>query len=151
MSDPYSDRPFPRTAIIGAALLVGFALVSVAAVRISGIDITDRPASIAIESRDLRFEDRPDGAVAIYDTALRREIAVLAPGTNNFIRGTLRGFARERRQHEIGPEPAFRLTRWADGRLTLDDPATSRSVDLRAFGVTNVQSFALLLRAEAVR
>ncbi len=38
----------------------------------------------------------------------------------------------------MGAETPFRLTRWSDGRLSLDDPATDRHVDLEAFGPTNV-------------
>jgi putative photosynthetic complex assembly protein len=41
----------------------------------------------------------------------------------------------------------FRLTDWTDGRLTLEDRSTGRSVELRAFGATNAAAFARLLTA----
>ncbi len=148
MSDPFSNQPFPKPALISAALLVGFTILAVATARLTGIGSTETSASVALESRDLRFEDRSDGAVTVFDSVERREVAVLAPGTNNFIRGALRGFARERKRQEIGPQVAFRLTRWADGRLTIEDPTTARAIDLRAFGSTNAQAFAILLDAE---
>lgn len=74
-------------------------------------------------------------------------VAVIPPGTNGFLRGSLRGLARERKRQGIGAGPAFRLVRWADGRLTLEDPATRRVIDLAAFGPTNSGAFADLLGA----
>ena len=93
----------------------------------------------------MRFEDSVDGSVAIYEAETDRTIAVLSPGTNGFIRGVLRGFARERRQNDVGQEPPFRLTLWQGGGLTLQDPQTGRSVELEAFGQTNFAAFARLL------
>ena len=74
-----------------------------------------------------------------------RLVDVLAPGTNGFVRGVLRGLVRERRADRVGPQPPFRLTRWADGRLSLDDPSTGRHVDLEVFGPTNSGAFAQIL------
>ena len=42
----------------------------------------------------------------------------------------------------------FRLTRWADGRLSVEDPTTGRRVDLGAFGAVNAASFAKLMTVE---
>jgi putative photosynthetic complex assembly protein len=71
----------------------------------------------------------------------------LEPGTNGFIRATLRGLARLRRIGDLGPEQPFRVTRWSDGRLTLVDMATGRVVDLPAFGQAQVEAFQSLLDA----
>ena len=71
------------------------------------------------------------------------------PGSNGFLRATLRGLARERKRHEGGPEIPFRLTAWSNGRLTLADPATGRTVDLAAFGPTNAEVFGRLLTLDA--
>jgi len=57
----------------------------------------------------------------------------------------LRGLVRERRLSGIGSSAPFVLRRWADGRLTLEDPKTGRVIDLGAFGVTNAQAFAKLM------
>jgi putative photosynthetic complex assembly protein len=59
----------------------------------------------------------------------------------------LRGLVRERRADHVGPTPPFRLTRWADGRLSLDDPSTGRHVDLEVFGPANAGAFADILIA----
>jgi len=147
MSDPFGDRPFPRTALVGAALLISLALAATAAGRVTGLGLTRMPATALVESRDFRFEDRTDGSVAVYAIPGAKAVTVLAPGTNSFVRGALRGLARERKRQDIGNQPPFRLSRWADGRLTLEDPTTSRSVDLGAFGPTNARAFAQLLIA----
>lgn len=147
MSDPSGNRPFPRGALFGAAALVLLALLSVTAARLSGVGVMEMPAAAPVQSRDLRFEDRASGAVAVFDARDDRVVEVLAPGTNSFVRGVLRGLARDRMLREIGSRPPFRLTRWADGRLSIEDPTTGRRIDLGAFGPTNAAAFARLLTA----
>ncbi len=147
MSDPQLDRPFPRGALIGAAALLGMSLLLAGAARITGIGKVSGPTSAPVTSRLLRFEDRADGSVAVYEAAAVEPVQVLAPGSHGFVRSVLRGLARERKRQGVGREPAFRLTRWADGRLSLEDPTTGRSVELGAFGPTNRAAFAQLMTA----
>lgn len=122
-------------------------LVLVTTARLTGYQPAKPPASSIIASRDLRFADRPDGGVLIYAEPEGRLVDTLQPGTNGFVRGVLRGLVRERRADHVGPTPPFRLTRWADGRLSLDDPSTGRHVDLEVFGPTNAGAFADILIA----
>jgi putative photosynthetic complex assembly protein len=77
-------------------------------------------------------------------------IAQFEPATNGFLRSTVRGLVRERKRREIGSEMPFRISMEANGRLLLTDPATNRTVDLRAFGPTNLDVFARLLPDRAV-
>jgi putative photosynthetic complex assembly protein len=149
VSPAVDDRTLPRGALVGAGVLLTLSLVLVAAARLTGYQPARPPASAVIESRDLRFVDRPDGAVLIYAGDDPRPVDTLAPGTNGFVRGVLRGLVRERRADHVGPTPPFRLTRWADGRLSLDDPSTGRHVDLEVFGATNAGAFAEILIATA--
>jgi putative photosynthetic complex assembly protein len=141
-----ANPQLPRGALIGAGVLVVSSLLMVGVARITGYGPARPPASAVVESYDLRFDDREDGAVLIYDTE-DRLTDTLPPGTNGFVRGVLRGLVRERRADHIGPMPPFRLTRWADGRLSLDDPSTGRHVDLEVFGPTNAGAFADILIA----
>lgn len=128
------------------ALLIGFVLVgaiaAAAGTRIFGLSIRepDAPAARVLE---LRFEDRADGSVAVIDTQRQRQIDRIE-GEEGFVRGTLRGFARERRLRGIGPTEPLVLVARTDGRLTLMDPATSRIVDLESFGPANAGRFAVL-------
>lgn len=145
MSDSIGDRPFPPPLLLGAGALIALALIGVAVVRVTGPGTHEPPPAAAVASRDLRFVDRDDGGVDVYDASAVRPLAGLAPGTNGFLRATLRGLARERRRQGLGPEVPFHLAARADGRLTLSDPATGRQIDLEAFGSTNAQAFARLL------
>jgi putative photosynthetic complex assembly protein len=139
----------PRGVLLGAGALLAVVLLAVAAVRFSGHGAAAFPPTASrIDTRELRFEDRPDGSVAVYDTRAGELAHRLAPGRDGFIRATLRTFARERKRLGIGPEAPFRLTAYADGRLTLEDPVTGRRVDLEAFGPANAGAFARLLVAE---
>ena len=143
----------PRGTIILAVSLVLFALVVTSIVRIAGIPPAASPvlmraqAGIApIQSRSLRFIDRADGAVVIQDAVRGATASIIKPGEKTgFIRGVMRGLARERRMHGIGDGPPFTLTLWKDGQLSLTDSATGRSIELTAFGTANRAAFAALL------
>ncbi len=143
--DPAHAPRLPRAALLGAAVLVGATLLLAGAARLTGAGATPAPVSTPLERRDLRFEDRADGGVAVVAAPGDRVVQVLPPGEGGFVRGVLRGLARERRSRGVGPEAAFSLTRWADGRLSLADPETGRTIELSAFGPTNARAFAQLL------
>jgi putative photosynthetic complex assembly protein len=145
MSAPHTDPTPPRGALIGAGVLVSGALLLAGIARLSGYQPERPPPSRVVSSLELQFEDRSDGAVLIYEH--RQLVDILAPGTNGFVRGVLRGLARGRRADGVGQSPPFRLTRWADGRLSLDDSETGRHVDLEVFGPTNAGAFAAILSA----
>jgi putative photosynthetic complex assembly protein len=100
-------------------------------------------------SADLRFEDRPDGGVAVRRAEDGSVAAVLAPGTEGFVRAALRGLARDRKRGDLGHETPFRLSAWPGGGLTIEDRATGRTLDLRAFGHTQAEAFGRLLAAAA--
>lgn len=146
MSLPVAGRPFPRGALVAATVMIVVALISAVTGRLTGIDPAS-PGQEAVATRDLRFEDRPDGGVAVLDLD-GRSVAVMAPGTNGFLRATLRGLARERRREDLGAETPFRLTAWAEGGITLEDLSTGRQVHLEAFGHSNAEVFARLLTAQ---
>lgn len=133
---------FPRGALLGAAGLITLAIVAAGAGRLTGFGASDVPNGIPLETRDLHFSDRSDGAVVISEAQSGAIVDVASPGTNGFLRSTMRGLARERKRSDLGQEAAFRLTRWADGRLSLEDEATGRRIDLGAFGPTNAAVFA---------
>jgi putative photosynthetic complex assembly protein len=138
----------PRGALIGAA---GMIAITIAAAGLS--QLTDRPSMVPDSApaiaRDLRFEDRTDGGVDVYDAANQARVTVIAPGADAFVRATVRGLAQQRKRENKDDSVPFRLTAWEDGRLTIDDAATGRHVELEAFGHTNEEAFARLLRPEA--
>ena len=97
----------------------------------------------------LRFEDRPDGSIAIIDYKTGKQIDTVQ-GEAGFVRGTLRGLAQERKRRGLDSGPPFELIYRADGRLTLSDTATGRLVDLESFGPTNASTFFKLFNVSNV-
>ena len=143
----YESAGLPRPVRIAAVALVVAAILIAAIGRWTGAGHITIAGVTPTNVRAISFVDRADGGVAAIDPVTRDNIATFEPGTNGFVRGALRALARQRRLDGIGPEQPFRLTRWSDGRLTLDDPATRSHVELDGFGGTNVAAFASLLPA----
>jgi putative photosynthetic complex assembly protein len=93
--------------------------------------------------RSLRFEDRPNGDIAVLDAASQREVARFQ-GEQGFLRGSLRALARERQRQGMGPQAPFELSGHVDGRLTLLDVATGQRIALESFGPSNSAVFSQL-------
>ena len=146
-ADPSEVARGPLFAVGGLLLAT---LVSVTAVRITGIGVVHATEAPAVATRDFRFEDQSDGSIKVFEAAHGHLLETVAPGTNGFLRGTMRGLARERHRRGIGAEPPFRMVGHADGRLTLEDPATGRRVDLGSFGPTNGAVFGKIMNEALV-
>jgi putative photosynthetic complex assembly protein len=144
-SPSHVHPPFPPGILRAtAAMIVGVVLV-VAFVRLTGIGAATMPPAAVVEQRELRFADRDDGGIDVYDARDGRLVRHIEPGTHGFLRGTMRGLARERKRQDVGADVPFRLIAHADGRMTLEDPGTGRRVDLGSFGPTNAAAFAQLM------
>jgi len=146
------SRVSARTPVAGLAGLLAATLLFVAFSNATGIGKLEAPApgATSAAARDLFFHDRDDGGVRVTDAADGAVVAEFEPATNGFLRSTVRGLVRERKRRDLGPEMPFRIALETDGRLLLIDTATARSVDLRAFGPTNMEVFARLLPDSAV-
>jgi len=144
---PAKHDVLPRGVLLAIAVLVLVSLAGTALVRLSGINIRE-PDAATIATRDLRFDDAPDGSVIITDASTGQPAARIT-GEQGFLRGTLRALARERKRSGEGAGPPFRLLARADGRLTLLDPVTQQRIDLESFGPTNAAVFARLLPGAA--
>ena len=142
-----SHGSVPRVLLLGAATLVGFAFLASGAARLTDVGTVHMPAAQPVETLMLKFVDQTDGGVGVVDAKDGKTIYTVQPGTNGFIRATLRGLARERRRAGIGEEPPFQLTHWDDGTLSLEDASVDRKIGLDAFGPTNAQAFAQLFAA----
>lgn len=145
MSDPHAGQAMPRSILLAAGAVLIFSLGLTFAAKSAGVGTLRAPSALAVHTRNLRFEDRADGAVTALDAANGAQIHLFLPGTNGFVRGVLRGMARERKLESIGAGACFELTRWSDGRLSIRDTETGRTVDLNAFGAENAAAFAALL------
>jgi putative photosynthetic complex assembly protein len=147
MSEISAQEQVPRAAVVGIALLLAASVLMVAAVRLSGVEMRE-PDAPALITRSLRFEDRPDGSIAVIDAPSGRQVESIS-GEQGFLRGALRALARERRSRGLGAEQPFELIARSDGRLTLHDRATGERIDLESFGPTNAGAFARLLTLPA--
>jgi putative photosynthetic complex assembly protein len=136
-----ADTAFPRGPLIAVGALLLTTLAAVGAARLDGATPRVQPDAPAVSLRELRFEDRPDGSIAVID-ARDGQLVQRVEGESGFVRGTLRGLARERQRMGHGPQQPFHLVQRADGRLTLIDPVSGARVDLESFGPTNAGHFA---------
>lgn len=146
----------PPAALRAAAALILLSLLLVATARLGLWDPAPPAAERRIASglapvaeRTLHFSDRADGHVVVTDAGTGEQVALLGREGSGFVRGVMRGLARERRQHQAGAEPPFRLAQWPDGALSLTDTATGRVVELNGFGPTNRAAFARFLNGGA--
>jgi putative photosynthetic complex assembly protein len=134
---------FPRWVLWTVGFLMVFTLGSIGLVRITG-NGPDQLAAATISERLLRFEDRPDGGVAVID-GVTGQLLTTVTGEQGFLRGAIRALARDRTARKIGAEQPFKLISRTDGRLTLFDPVSGQRVDLESFGPTNAGVFAPFL------
>jgi hypothetical protein len=148
------EQTIPRHAVASAAILVGTAMALTLLVRVGvlsreAVPSAERAAAHVAPAvvRNLVFGDRSDRALVVRDVATGETVKVLVDGVpgNGFIRGVMRGMARDRRAHGVGMEPPFNLTLWKNGTLSLTDKATGRAIELGSFGPDNRKAFAALL------
>ena len=141
---------FARAPLFALFGMVIATVVTVAVVRLTGVGAMHVPESAAVAAREFRFEDRPDGSIVVLDASGTRLVETVAPGSNGFLRGTMRGLARERMRQQVSPALPFTMIGRADGGLTLVDPGTGRHVDLGSFGPANAAVFARIMAAPAL-
>ncbi|VVT11090.1 photosynthetic complex assembly protein PuhC [Erythrobacter sp. EC-HK427] len=150
--DHENTVPGPALASAMALVLACLGLATASSLgfvdRLAVPEVTRAEANVgAVVERSLRFTDQADGTVLVSDADNGETVAVIDMETQSggFVRGVMRGMARERRMHSVGAEPPFALTLWEDGSLSLVDTATSRSIELGAFGPDNRTVFLEML------
>jgi len=136
---------------VGKMLIADVIIIVLLLVFINSRDLSTirEPDASPVKVLQLRFEDRPDGSIAVIDYKSGKQIEAVQ-GEAGFVRGTLRGLAQERKRRGLDSGPPFELIYRADGRLTLSDTATGRLVDLESFGPTNAGTFFRLFNASNV-
>lgn len=146
MQNTHSDSPLGHGTpwpiwAIGGLLALTLAVVTWQS-QIGGGPVKEETPSVQWQ-RSLRFEDRPNGDIAVLDATTQREVAHFQ-GEQGFLRGSLRALARERQRNGLGPQAPFDLTGHVDGRITLRDTATGQRIALESFGPTNSAVFSQL-------
>jgi putative photosynthetic complex assembly protein len=135
----------PRPMLIAVAALMAFSLAAAGLGRLTATEGPRPVDSTPVASMQITFADQADGSIDVVRATDGVVVDTLAPGTNGFVRGALRGLVRQRRLHDAGSAVPFELTRWENGKLSLTDPATGERLFLSAFGPTNRDAFAQIL------
>jgi putative photosynthetic complex assembly protein len=151
---PTHDHTIPQVALRGGIAIVLLALATATFARLTDIGtVRVAPVVAATESRDLIFDIRRDGSVAVLDanaTTASPLHVVPATGNEGFVRVALQTFVRDRTAAGIKENVPFRLMRQHSSdayatRLWLEDLATHRRLTLDAFGSGNAKVFAKFL------
>ena len=147
-TSPDSTIRVPKGPLIGAAALALLAYSIAVSARVFGIGAAPEPVSVPIEERAIRFTAQEDGSLAVLDVNTGRGIVRLTQNGNGFLFGALRGISYKRSIARVSAETPFALTRWQNGKITLDDPATGMHIAVNSFGPTQVESFERLFAVE---
>jgi len=142
------EAALPKPVLLGAAALIVFSFLAAGIAHHSDFGRQQLPAVRSVETLRLAFEDQDDGSILVRNVASGETIYGVAPGTNGFIRSTLRGLARERRRSGLDATTPFILEASQEGEIWLADPATGRRIGLNAFGPTNAGAFAEFFAAQ---
>lgn len=130
--------------VAAAGVVLALAILFAALGRHAGIGTVQLPAAEAAASIDLLFHDQ-EGSIRVLSASDGALLLTVPPGEGGFMRGVMRGLARDRKMRGIGPEQPFRLERRVNGMLILHDTATGRDIALGSFGPTNLEAFSQLL------
>lgn len=102
-----------------------------------------------IAKAELTFTDLANGGVLVRNAATGQAIANIPSRDDGFLRMTLRLLAAARLRQHIGQTTPFLLTEFTGGRMLLADPATGLTVELEAFGPSNVGEFTHFFASES--
>jgi putative photosynthetic complex assembly protein len=139
-------KPFPKGALYGAGALIAFSFVLVGGSRLLGYKMDWVPEAVAVADRQISFTRTADGGVTVADAKTGDVLGTWPHDTNAFVRTVMLGLMHDR--SAVAPDDRatpFRLTRWHDGRVSVSDPVSGRSVELAAFGRSQVETFERLL------
>ena len=120
-----------------------------AAVQAPAAAVQAPAAPFAVAARQILFEDKPDGTAEIVDAVDRTVLASMSTKDGGFVRSTLRLLQVERRRWRADTDAPFVVTRWSNGSVNVLDPATSKTIEVNAFGITNASAFVQLLETRS--
>jgi putative photosynthetic complex assembly protein len=139
--------PSPRLSRLAPRLIPGIVIVTLSGVLLGSTlarleNFTRAPAAPPVIAKaELSFTDLADGGVSVRNATSGQVVATIPARDDGFLRMTLRLLAAARLRRHIGQEQPFMLTEYTGGRMRLADPATGLSIELEAFGPSNVGEF----------
>lgn len=135
---------FPAPAIWGVGVVLA-ATIALSALSVGQRETADETfaqgESPVVQEMDFTVTDMLDGTIVIASAVDGQVLEVVDRDSNGFLRGGLRGFARERGLHGVGSGEPFRLRLHEDGTLVLVDPTVGQIVALNGFGQDNFHAF----------
>lgn len=144
MTEIFAGQSSPKFFLHAGVAIVGLTILFAGVARVTDVGASRVALAPVVEQASLRFLDNDGGGVRV-EMENGFVIAQYSVGEGGFLRGVMRGLARERRSRDSGPEAAFELARRSDGKLTLADPVSGRVIELDSFGPANSGLFSGLL------
>ena len=140
------ERPIPPAIIVGGGLVMAVSLLAVSSARMGVAPRQAHPASAVAAAYDFRVS-APDAAG--FETVLSardgRAVAPLSDKGDDFLPSLVDKLRQERALKGLHGDASFRLVRFADGRVSLQDPVTGRELNLESFGSVNEANAARLI------
>jgi putative photosynthetic complex assembly protein len=155
MSDQMTDKEMLRYRrkenMIPAGLFYAMIALVVTALGITTFaSVTDRPLvgvpqdAEILAQRAIILDGTKAGDVTVRDES-GQPVLVLGTDQGGFVSVIWRGMDRKRMLHGIEGNPPVNLVEYANGRLSLQDPASGWSAELASFGALNEAAFTRLL------
>jgi putative photosynthetic complex assembly protein len=145
-----ADRPSTEREMIPRTLLWGMLALALSALAITSFAVlTDRPhvgqpvPGKIIAEREIILEGRSAQAVTIFD-AQGELIADMDHG--GFVTVIQNAIQRARTVARVTGNPPVRIVQYDNGRIVAEDPASTASIELYAFGDDNKAAVERLLR-----
>ena len=140
---------FPMTRV--AAMMAGVAVVAIMLTAYSSL--SGNKAQLASmgnveQIRELRV-DTSTGDMRFFDQKSGALVAALPTLTEGFVQVTMRNLSQRRAFSGKPADGPYQLTRYSTGHIVLRDPLTDTTVAVSAFGNSQAQAFARLLKGDA--
>lgn len=131
----------PRQILLAAGGMMLLTVVLVGLHRYGGWEETRVPDAPIAEQRAILFEERDNGMLAVLSAEDGSVLDLAGPAEKGFLRVTLSAMNHGRRVNGVAQNEPFLVRRRTDNSLSLYDPATDQSIDLRAFGPQNTRAY----------
>lgn len=140
------ERPIPPAIIIGGGLVMAVSLLVVVSARMGVAPRQTRPVAAAVASYDFRVS-APDstGMETVLSARNGARVGPLAGRGDDFLPSLVDKLHQERRLKGLADTAPFRLVRFSDGRVSMQDPVTGRELNLESFGSVNEANAARLI------
>ncbi len=136
----------PRGVLIGAGLLIATTITFVGVVQYQkrndpAVENELFANATQVHERFIKFPVNADGKLSLVVDANTGEVIDELVISDGFIRTVLMSMSFDRRRDGVEEDPIYRLVRWDDSRVSLEDPTTGVIINLGAFGYQNKSVF----------